>query len=425
MKKETIKFLKENYSNELLQICDCLENLVDTIYKDSGSKYNENVKQENARRNAEQIACFADDINCFFNEIKPSLIDENKFVSNSYAEDSSERQDMHSLQEDFTKTEPMWFEIEDRKFEATKWKYVLMHTCNYLYEKNNSLFESFIGDVDVNGKNIAWFAKDESEVKDPLPIGDSGIYVRTHSNTQEKCKLIKRMLVKYDIPFEKYGIVLSADRELKRTKSNRINQTEIRFGSEFAGLHLPANAIISFLKEIKKDFRKYKEFKIAEIYKRIEKKITKPQTEYEKAQYVGNTICKYLKATNIIKLREGYQSQKYVISDIEKLNMLIDNPTIIETGIWEINIMQEEPIVKIKVINKNNRKKCINCGAELENSNISYATYTDKEKTQLEAERYVQIKKCSACERLYITEQTYNTHKFNNRLDRINIEFEK
>lgn len=130
-----------------------------------------------------------------------------------------------------------------------------------------------------------------------------------------------------------------------------------------------------------------------------------------------------MRRTNIIKLREGYQSQKYVITDIEKLNILINDPTIIETGIWENNNVQEEPNLKINIINKNNKKKCINCGAKLENSHISYATYTDTGKTQLEAEHCIQIKKCSKCKRLYITEQTYNTHKFNSKLDRINVEF--
>lgn len=254
MKKETIEFLKENHSNELLEICNCLENLVETIYKDSGLKYNENVKQENARRNAERITCYADDINCFLSEIKPTLINDNKTASTSYAELPLEPKDIHSLQEDFTGTKPTWFKIENCEFEATDWKYVLMHTCNYLYEKNNSLFESFLGDIDVNGKSIDWLAMDETKVKAPLPIGDSGIYVRTLSNTQEKCKLIRRMLVKYGIPIEKYSIALSADRELKTTKSNRTNQTEINFGSEFSGLHLPVNTIISFLKEIKKGF---------------------------------------------------------------------------------------------------------------------------------------------------------------------------
>jgi hypothetical protein len=69
--------------------------------------------------------------------------------------------------------------IAGLKFSVKTWRDVLLKTCEFAEEKSHSDFSRILG---LKGSKRLWFSLKPKELKDPIPIGATGIFAETNVN---------------------------------------------------------------------------------------------------------------------------------------------------------------------------------------------------------------------------------------------------
>lgn len=117
----------------------------------------------------------------------------------------------YDLMTDFRYMKPAAFSLDGIRYPARLWKLVLLKTCELLWKKNNSVFESFVNDKFMQGKTRIYFSNNKDNMVKPELIKGTEIYVETNLSANSIRDMIIKILDKYRIPHAAYQIFLSKD----------------------------------------------------------------------------------------------------------------------------------------------------------------------------------------------------------------------
>lgn len=114
------------------------------------------------------------------------------------------------LTDDFTskKAKPGAFILDGKEYETDNWQNLLVMVCEILYNRNQKLFKSFVGDKTMQGTRAAYFAYIPDSLSRGVLIPGSKIYVETNRNANYICRMIIKMLGRYEIPVQSFQIIV-------------------------------------------------------------------------------------------------------------------------------------------------------------------------------------------------------------------------
>lgn len=204
--------------------------------------------------------------------------------------------------------------------------------------------------------------------------------------------------------------------------SNTVNNSEenefheINFGKKYNSFHINDNVLVVILKFMRNMWLENKDIVMGTIAKNLFDFIQK-ETSYNKPNYVVSKIRDYLSDNNIIKLKDSFKKNHYIICNDSKLEQLIANPAIIET---------EEQKIKIYLIKKQHRKHCPICETLLSSINIKYNIYEDDNCETIIKQQQAYGKTCPNCHKTFMTDKTYSTllNQISSFKDKTNLYFE-
>lgn len=85
-----------------------------------------------------------------------------------------------------TKTKPINFKFKGISYSVTRWSETMERFCTMIYLDKP---QEFIRILRLKGKRRQYFNRDGFRMRDPVPIGDSGIYLETHLGANN-CKSV-------------------------------------------------------------------------------------------------------------------------------------------------------------------------------------------------------------------------------------------
>lgn len=224
---ELINFCKENYPEKMIEICEIIDLLIDTLngLKSEIGKavpaLNEDNSFESIRNymnHSEKIADLIQSLNNISNDITIDEIEETE-------QDETQTQDInysnksfdvdakvpHTLYEDFTYTKPAGIKIENTYIEANEWRDIFNKSCQYLFQKNNKLFISFLDDSTMRGRSRKYFSYNPSDLREANLIKGSDIYLECNVSAIFVRNIIIKMLEKYEIPKRQCNLFIRRD----------------------------------------------------------------------------------------------------------------------------------------------------------------------------------------------------------------------
>jgi len=106
---------------------------------------------------------------------------------------------------------PAAFSFKGIKYKSPTWSSMLKKLCELLYEENNELFKSFCSDISMNGKKRKKFTTDKKELRSPLHVSGTDIYIETNLSANDIRKEILLMLSKYKLSSDAVQIYICRD----------------------------------------------------------------------------------------------------------------------------------------------------------------------------------------------------------------------
>ncbi|TDT71960.1 hypothetical protein EV215_0653 [Hypnocyclicus thermotrophus] len=198
--EKLLKFIKEKYPENTIDISESIELLIDTI--DNLRKEIKNI-QEKIEEVMEKLSIDEEKIE----EVK----EENKKDIPNYSDYKVDNNIEHNLYEDFTYKKPFGFKLnENRVIKVSSWKELLVKTCEILISINENKFISFESNDAMKGKKRKVFSSDPNELRVPRKIGDK-IYIETNQSANFIRDLIKKLLKEYNFKTIEYKVYLKAD----------------------------------------------------------------------------------------------------------------------------------------------------------------------------------------------------------------------
>ncbi|MGC8776033.1 MAG: type I restriction endonuclease [Minisyncoccia bacterium] len=97
------------------------------------------------------------------------------------------------LVDDYTGKQPISFVINNKKIKIRHWINMLIEICNFLYTNYQSNFEQKV--YQIKGKRRSYFSKDKNQLKYPIEIKKSGIYVESNLSANMIVKLSKKLVM--------------------------------------------------------------------------------------------------------------------------------------------------------------------------------------------------------------------------------------
>ncbi len=210
-----INFLKSNFPEQLGEISAAMDLLVESIDDAAEAIAVKGNKLSLGKefKDAAVLMSKADELQTVSKEIggyaEVFELDEVALVSEDDAIDVSM---VHTLHENFVHKRPHAFELRGRKVHVTKWKEMLVETCNILADINPVLISEFPNNSRFNGRKAQYFSiKDPGLMRSPFKLGSLDMYVETNFCANAIRNLIIRMIKHYRIPTAEYKIYLRAD----------------------------------------------------------------------------------------------------------------------------------------------------------------------------------------------------------------------
>lgn len=117
----------------------------------------------------------------------------------------------YDLFSEFTHKKPAALLFEERKYNVSSWKSVLILICEILYKKDKELFTSFIWDKSMQGRKKPKFSQDRNSLRKAVQILNSGIYAEINLSANDIRKQVLKMLEKYDIDSDNVKLYLAKD----------------------------------------------------------------------------------------------------------------------------------------------------------------------------------------------------------------------
>ena len=129
-----------------------------------------------------------------------------------YAVDSTVK---HSLDEDFIHSKILRFEFDRKSYDVTSWQDFLLKISELLYAIDGEKMESFVYNSDMNGNSNSFFSHSVLYDRDNKPrnkrIRGTDLYVFTNQSANSIVSLVKRMLIRFNIPLNEVSVFLKAD----------------------------------------------------------------------------------------------------------------------------------------------------------------------------------------------------------------------
>lgn len=284
--KVLINFCKEKYPEKMLEICEDIDLLIDTLNilkSDIGKDIpllNDNDSYDLMHQYTDyskEIANIIQKLNNISNDIAIVNIespDDTEVIDNEEEMSSkninyndktfvTDSKVSHTLYEDFTYTRPAAIEIENEYLEANKWQDILNQCCKYLYQKDSDTFIKFLNDDTMTGRTCKYFSYSQNDLRDGKLINGTNIYVESNVSAMFVRNMIIKMLEKYEIPKRKCHIFIRRDftsihntnTELNKAEQNVIKENaEIKIGqyakeyfSSYFKTHTSKDVISKFL----------------------------------------------------------------------------------------------------------------------------------------------------------------------------------
>lgn len=223
--EKILKFLEdtkiEKYE-ELLSAIELQKDILEEISKELGSKYIPQLIGEKKYEKVSETVQWVKDINekvDFMEKLleKKLEVDEELgeelevTIPKDYDKYKVNENERHTLYESFIHKRPCAFVIENKKFEASNWKEVLVKTCDYLGEKNSRILKEIVEKEKIKGRkrNLLSFSKESMFSPGKLKYVNG--YVETNLSADGVKNLIKRLLKIYEISLTKYSVYFRAD----------------------------------------------------------------------------------------------------------------------------------------------------------------------------------------------------------------------
>ena len=102
-----------------------------------------------------------------------------------------------SLNSNFTSKSPTSIKIENNYLEANTWKDLYLEVCNYLINKDKSIFKNLPSKI--RGKKRDYFAISEEKLTAPVYLNDIDLYAELNLSANNIVSNIKKLLKEYDI----------------------------------------------------------------------------------------------------------------------------------------------------------------------------------------------------------------------------------
>ena len=237
---ELINFLKNNFPEQLGEISAAIDLLVESIddAAEAIAAKGNKLSSDKEFKNAAVLMSRADELQAVSKEIEAhadvfkldevALVSEDDTIEDiektypNYSDYEVDVSMVHTLHENYVHKRPHAFELKGQKVYVTKWKEMLVETCNILAEINPGLISDFPCNPRFNGRKSQYFSiKDSGLMRSPLKLGNLDMFVETNFCANDIRNLIIKMIKHYGIPTAEYKIYLRADyTELHRKAKN-------------------------------------------------------------------------------------------------------------------------------------------------------------------------------------------------------------
>ena len=241
-----IDFCKQNFPERTIDLCEAIDLMVDTLTNlksDLGKSMpilidNDDYDSIDEYKNhAKSVAQIIQNLNNISNNITIDDADENdeqiQEIKDSNGADinyndkifNADSNIPHTLYEDFTYTKPAGIEIENTYLEANEWRDVFNKCCQYLLNKDQDIFASFLTDTTMQGRKCKYFSYDSSELREGVRIKGSKIYIEYNVSATFVRNIIIKMLEKYEIPKRNCHIFIRRDLTSLHSENNKLQET--------------------------------------------------------------------------------------------------------------------------------------------------------------------------------------------------------
>ncbi len=117
----------------------------------------------------------------------------------------------HFISEDLENRRPAGFRFLGARYEARTWKQVLIEVCGALNRQDPMLFSSLEGDPDLMGRVRPRLSSDPNRLLDPSRVPDARMYVETHLSAGLLVRILRTLLIKFEIPASELELYLDKD----------------------------------------------------------------------------------------------------------------------------------------------------------------------------------------------------------------------
>lgn len=106
---------------------------------------------------------------------------------------------------------PAAFSFKNGKYNVATWNGMLIKVCGLLYQEDSNIFNGFVNDKSLQGKRKARFSLDKNQLRKPIKIKGTSVYIETNLSANDIRKTILAMLDKFGISSDSIKIYLSKD----------------------------------------------------------------------------------------------------------------------------------------------------------------------------------------------------------------------
>ena len=239
-----VDFCKQNFPERTIDLCEAIDLIVDTLTNlksDLGRSMPTLIDNDDYdsideyKNHAKTVSQIIQSLNDISNDITINDVEDEEQVTETIGQnidinynDKSFNADTnipHTLYEDFTYTKPAGIEIENTYLEANEWRDVFNKCCQYLLNKDQDIFSSFLTDTAMQGRKCKYFSYDPSELREGVRVKGSKIYIEYNVNATFVRNIIIKMLEKYEIPKRNCHIFIRRDLTSLHSENTKLQET--------------------------------------------------------------------------------------------------------------------------------------------------------------------------------------------------------
>lgn len=119
------------------------------------------------------------------------LIPEEKSYRHVNSKKSTRKRKSSGLDEDYTGKNIIGFEFQNQRVDVYSWRDFLILVCELIYQKHPTEFDRVL---ELKGRKRPYFSQNSDVLRDPAPIGKSGIFTETNLSANDKVKRVYQVL---------------------------------------------------------------------------------------------------------------------------------------------------------------------------------------------------------------------------------------